>query len=98
MQDPESFLGPLQAISCHLRCHKNFGMQAHKLTAEEIELDDDECALAEFLAGLKDSSPPPAATQGTRTLPDLPWSTSSPVLRAPAPCRSQGLGVRCPAC
>ncbi len=65
------------------------------LAGLQAELSDDESALADLPADLKASSTPPAATQWTRTLPELPSASSSPVLGAPAPCHSQGLGVRC---
>ena len=104
MQDPELFLGPFEAISCHLRFYRGWpaqvdsAMQAPQLAGEQEDLDDDDFACAEFLEGLRAASTPPAATQGTRTLPDLRWSSSSPVLGAPSPCHSQGVGVRCLAC
>ena len=99
---PEVFLGPLRpsAAICALieggllRC---VAVQAPQLTAEQEELDNDESALAEFLADLKASSSPPAATRGTRTLPELPTSSSSSV-GAPQPANTQILEVRCLAC
>ena len=101
IQDPELFLGPLEALGCPLivggllRC---VAMQAPQLTAEQEELDNDESALAEFLADLKAKSTPPAATRGRRTLPELPTSSSSPVPGAPQPANTQSLEVRCLAC
>ena len=99
MQLMQVFLGPLEARGCHSRSHRGWpvAMQAPQLTAEQEELDNDESALAEFLADLKASSSPPAATRGTRTLPELPTSSSSSV-GAPQPANTQSLEVRCLAC
>ena len=73
------------------------GLPSSKIKDEASDNSDDESAYAEFLAGLKASSSPPAAIQGTRILPELPPLSSSPVPGAPVPCLSQGLVVRCPA-
>ena len=73
-------------------------MQAPQLTVEQEELEDDKSALAEFLADLRANLTPPAATWATRTLPELPTSSCSPVLGAPQPANTQSLVVRCLAC
>ena len=105
VQDPELFLGQyLQAHSCHLRSYRGWpvqfcvAMQTPHRTAEQDELDNDEFALAEFLADLRASSTPPAATRVTRTLPELPTFSSSPVLGALQPANTHSLEVRCLAC
>ena len=64
-------------------------MQAPQLSAEQTEEDD---GFAEFLADLRDTPTPPAATQGTRTLPELPTATPQPRAGSTAASDQSGSG------